>query len=287
MQVQGGGSGAASTLGQTNFNGQYTLSGLPADNCQITPRKSGDVNGAITALDAAYVQQALVGLQPLSNAQRVACDASGDGTVSAFDAALILQYLVGVIPSLPVTQKCGGDWAFIPAPSPLLPNERPIQPAMGSSCQPGSIAYSPLTTDASGQDFIAVLLGDCTGNWRPAGGASALAFSVSQTDVHLGRSLRHAEHVSVPLEVRGMETFQALTVHLHYDPSQVDAPTVRLMRRAQHAMIAVNDSIPGELVVGLASGEPIKSGTVLVLEFASNDNHPRSGGWTVDDATVE
>jgi hypothetical protein len=39
------------------------------------------------------------------------------------------------------------------------------------ACQPGTLTFDPLTQSVSGQDFRAVLFGDCTGNWQP--GASA------------------------------------------------------------------------------------------------------------------
>jgi hypothetical protein len=32
----------------------------------------------------------------------------------------------------------------------------------------GRIAFDPLVGFAADQDFIAVLFGDCTGNWMPA-----------------------------------------------------------------------------------------------------------------------
>ena len=33
-------------------------------------------------------------------------------------------------------------------------------------CERGAITFSPLTADAAGQDFQAVLIGDVTGNWQ-------------------------------------------------------------------------------------------------------------------------
>ena len=34
-------------------------------------------------------------------------------------------------------------------------------------CRMGAIAYEPLVGSATGQTFVAVLLGDVTGNWTP------------------------------------------------------------------------------------------------------------------------
>jgi len=36
----------------------------------------------------------------------------------------------------------------------------------GSTCQPGALAFPPLVSGASGEDFQAILIGDPTGNWH-------------------------------------------------------------------------------------------------------------------------
>ena len=63
---------------------------------QLTPRKLGDRGSAISALDAAYVLQHVVGMRTLDDAQQLACDVSGNGTLSALDATRILQLTVGM-----------------------------------------------------------------------------------------------------------------------------------------------------------------------------------------------
>ena len=60
----------------------------------------GDVtgNGSLSALDAAYVLQANVGLRSLTEEELQRADVTRNGTVSALDAAKILQMKVGMIP---------------------------------------------------------------------------------------------------------------------------------------------------------------------------------------------
>lgn len=56
------------------------------------------------------------------------------------------------------------DWAFLPAAA-SAPNQRIVSPFNSTAtCQRGAIAYEPLAASASGQDFVAVPYGDCTGN---------------------------------------------------------------------------------------------------------------------------
>jgi len=151
----------------TDAAGQYAFAAVANETLQLTPRKTGDVGMAVSALDATYVLQWLVGLRVLNSEQLLAADVSGNGFVSAFDASLILQYTVGLITTFPAATKCGSDWHFVPNPA-AVPNQQVVTPLLEpASCRPGSIGYNPLSQDATGQDFRAIVIGDITGNWSP------------------------------------------------------------------------------------------------------------------------
>jgi hypothetical protein len=149
----------------TASDGTYLLSDLQRGTFQIVPRKLGDLREGISSLDAAYATQSSIGFRTLSEDQRLACDVTGNGSVSSLDAAKIVQVALGVIPRLPVADLCGSDWAFVPDPLPV-PNQQVVPPEMeGGMCTDGAIRFDPLAGSVSGQDFRAVLFGDCTGNW--------------------------------------------------------------------------------------------------------------------------
>src|SRR5262249_24461099 len=57
--------GASLPQTTSGADGSYTLPGVSSGNWQIAPRKSGDRGAAITALDAAYVLEALAGHRQL------------------------------------------------------------------------------------------------------------------------------------------------------------------------------------------------------------------------------
>jgi hypothetical protein len=128
------------------------------------------VDVALSALDAVFVLESVVGTRTLTYEQKLAGDVTGNGGRSAYDAALILQYKVGLITRFPAAQTCGSDWLFVPNPS-AIPNQYLIQPELPSTtnppCQMGGIRYDPLSGTADTQDFTAILLGDVTGNWAP------------------------------------------------------------------------------------------------------------------------
>jgi hypothetical protein len=81
----------------------------------------------------------------------VAADVNQSGSISSMDAYYILQQSVGLI-ELPFP-GAGAVWRFTPP----------------------TRSYPGLASDQSGQDFVAVLLGDASGNWDAMGSPMAVA----------------------------------------------------------------------------------------------------------------
>lgn len=162
-------SGPTTASVQTDAAGQFAFTGLGGCNFRVELQKLGDQNNGVSALDAAYTLQGVAGLRALDAEQRLACDVTGSGTLSALDGTLILQQRVGLISRFPVAQACASDWLFMPTPA-AASNQQVIQPLnmAGNGCQHGAIQYAPLAGQVANQDFTALLVGDCTGNWQPA-----------------------------------------------------------------------------------------------------------------------
>lgn len=82
-----------------------------------------------------------------------------------------------MISHMPVAVTCGSDWAFYPRPgiegSPKTPHDPGWDPNSPGVCLPGRISYEPLSSAAAGQDFRALLYGDCTRNWTYGGGGGS------------------------------------------------------------------------------------------------------------------
>lgn len=125
----------------TDANGDYSLSGFGAGAYTITPSKTNQVNG-ISNLDATTVAQHVVGFIALNTTQQIAADVTGNGTITSLDAAYIAQFVVNI-----ANPGSTGTWRFI------LPNH----------------VYPNVLANSTGQDFSAILMGEVTGNWNPAG----------------------------------------------------------------------------------------------------------------------
>ncbi len=155
-------SGVQTASQTTTADGAYDFGNRPQGNYGVRPSKTGGAgDDTITAYDAALALRAANGLDSFSGAQNLACDVDRDGVVDEDDVTLLLQYRVGSVPQLPVVGHCGA-WAFVPTGS----GPEVVAPlTTGSSCETGRRQYAPLATRRVEDDFLAVLFGDCSGNW--------------------------------------------------------------------------------------------------------------------------
>ncbi|HEX8638561.1 MAG TPA: M20/M25/M40 family metallo-hydrolase, partial [Pyrinomonadaceae bacterium] len=133
-------SGSATNAVITNSSGGYSFTVNPNGNYTVTAAKSGDVKG-INSLDAARIQQHLVGLTDLSAAQLVAADTDGNGAVNSLDATRIQQYQVNI-----PAQNIIGQWKF-------LPDNR---------------QYNSINSSLSSENYAAILVGEVSGDWSSA-----------------------------------------------------------------------------------------------------------------------
>jgi hypothetical protein len=152
----------------TDVTGEFAFEDVDPGPHSLIPSKLGDYRDAVSSLDAAFALQSAVGLRTLDSMQALACDVTGNGVVSSLDAALILQFRVGLITRFPVAEICSSDWLFTPVPLAAKSQILREPQVTTSSCQLGAIAFDPLPRPVHGQGFEAVLLGDCTGNWKPS-----------------------------------------------------------------------------------------------------------------------
>jgi hypothetical protein len=270
-------SGLLGTFSATSdADGLFNVGGMSVGIWQLQPRKQGDVGRAVSALDAAYVLQAVSGMRSLDPVEEKICDVTGSGALSALDAARILQITVGEIDRLPAAELCGSDWTFIPVPVGLSA-QRLIDPLLSdTACQLGAIVYDPLLGSAVQQDFTAALLGDCTGNWGAdaAEAGAALRQTARPAEVYLGELRRRpGGRWLVPLYVDGRDAIDALDAHLGYDPAAAELESVELVGAPPSALVEYRANTSGEIAVALASGDPLTLGDrpVMMLAFCADD----------------
>jgi hypothetical protein len=138
-------SGSSTATVNTNLSGFYQLSNLPSGgNYTITPSKTGNVNG-VTDFDATLILRCVAAGAncTLSPNQRITANSDGDASVTAFDATQILRFVAANGQTANTGQV--GFWKFDPI----------------------NRSYPNLTTNQSGQNYSAFLVGDVDGDWTP------------------------------------------------------------------------------------------------------------------------
>ncbi len=131
--------GSPNLTATSRSDGTYTLGGFGSGAYTVTPSKTGGANG-ISSFDAGLIAKHVAGITPLTGNQLIVADVSGNGTLSSFDAGQIARYTVGISGF-----GASGNWRFIPM----------------------NRMYSSVNSTQANEDFIALLMGDVSGNWSP------------------------------------------------------------------------------------------------------------------------
>lgn len=259
----------------TSSGGAYAATALPLATWLIEPAKqAGFASGAISALDASYVLQHMVNSRDLTNSQQLACDVTGDGGLSALDATRIMQRALGSQVPFPAAASCGSDWLFVPNAA-SSQNQTQLQPLLdnGTTCRMGAVQFSPLAGQPSGQDFLGVVLGDCTGNWNTgSGGATSGVTRAGQpgaSNVTIGPERRKRTRLRVPFSVGGANGFNAIEARIGFDADVLLPVGVVARGAAKDAILSWATVDRGMLVIALASGKsiPTPANSVVVVEF--------------------
>ncbi|MEO8604137.1 MAG: matrixin family metalloprotease [bacterium] len=287
--------GAATRPDTTSTGGQFAFADVSAGDWTLEPAKQADIGaGSISALDAVWVLQASAGLRRLDAEHAVVCDVTGNGSVTAIDAARILQRAVGTLDRFPAATACESDFVFFPDPAPV-PYQQAVAPRLrGDVCRRGALTYAPLSGIAGAQNFRAALIGDCSGNWRPADARAAeptLAPAGTALEISPLRRVRGGRW-RLAIGLRASAEAHALTIELRYDAERLTPDFTRLL----HLDAALSESHvvqPGRFAIALASAEPLPTDgrPVLVIDFvaAAPDITARSVrpySATVDDRLV-
>ncbi len=256
--------------GTTSEDGSFQIEGTLDATWLLVADKRGDAGDAVSALDAAYILQAAAGLRQLDPVQTVACDASGNGTLSTLDAAQVLQFAVGARASLPASDACGSDWVFVPDVS----GAGAQMPHMDGACSRGLIHLDPLSGDVNEQNFIASVIGDCTGNWAPRAAAArdeaqaALRGGAPPPVARLRERATSAPYrYVVELEVGDVATLQALEAQIVYDPYAATLVEARALNAARSSLLRDQDDGSGLVSLALATGEAITPGTAPLIQL--------------------
>ncbi len=158
------------------------------------------------------------------------------------------------------------------------------------ACQRGAVSFGALAADAAGQDFRALLIGDCTGNWAPPASGTAVAGALrARTAVKVTRLQPiRGGRLQAALLLRGAGEVQSLEVVLRLDRARLRLARVRPALTARGALVSFNEVAPGSYALALASPRPIEAGArmALVLDLVPLAADAAAGGIALEDVRI-
>ncbi len=210
--------GTLSANQTTNATGAYSFAVPAGANTTVTPTKSvtSNFSAGINVGDLLAIQNHAAAVLPLTNPYQLAAgDINNNAQVDIVDYLLIQQLILGTVQHY---SNGTPDWKFIPAAY-TFPSPNPLSPPF-----PQSISHTSLAASVLNDDFVAVRMGDVTGN-APVNNAQSPA-QERQGEVFYfrlhDRALRAGETVSVPFQALGFRARQAYQLTMAFDPSALE-----------------------------------------------------------------
>lgn len=241
-------------------DGTYRLV-APLGPQELTLTKAADRSGVIDATDAVHVLEALSRMRELDSIQESACDVDGNRRLDRRDAEQILDYVLGTRSRLDVGNLCQSDWLFFPNPDRSALSAFELAAARdGCPAREPSIDAERFAT----QDFQAVLIGNCSGEWPTATPSGALT-TVDGRLATIGPPRRgRSGRMRVPINIDADAAFTAAEVRLTFDAEE-SIPRLRARHRTRHRVIRYYADDDGTLTIVIASATPHVPGTPIEL----------------------
>ncbi len=236
----------------TKTDGTYLFSDIYTGDYSSAPSKSDDLGG-LSATDASRIARYAEGLIELDAYQKIAADVTLNGDISSTDASDISRYAAGLTDSL---NTAGTNWTFVPV------------------AEDGTLSwdrkYAPLKSNEENENFVAIRLGDVTGDWEPDSpkkrkASEPAAFSVSAAKP--GTLLR------IPIVLNQDAEIEGIDVQIVFDSHVLEFADLSLDNSIleDKGYVSVSKKGAGEIRLVIFAARDIVSGAgeVAWLSFKS------------------
>ncbi len=179
--------------------------------------------------------------------EQTAADVTGNGKISGLDASRVVRYALGIMTYL---NESGNHWKFSPSPA----------------------EYLYLDSDKAGQNFLAMRLGDVSGNYMPESLSARTSSKTSEFSETSEIFTEQDDSFSVPVLLEYGASVEGIDIAADFDRNIFEMTGASLsggiFEYADYEL-TVNTAVPGKVSLMLfARSEPITgSGTVVTLNF--------------------
>jgi len=200
---------ATQTMNNTDNNGAYSFTDVATNtDYQITADKNDDYINGVSTLDIVYIQRHILGLSFLDSEYKViAADANGSESVSAADLVILRKLILGIIDELPNTES----WKFIDASQTFSNQYRPW-PFLDK------LEVYGVQTDMVGNDFVALKIGDVTGDAKPNELQTSEVRNNNKLELYaVNQVFTKGELVTVPIKLVDAEDLYGLQTTISFN----------------------------------------------------------------------
>ena len=197
----------------TDSEGNYNLIDNPNGNYISIVSKQDDLGG-LSSLDASRIARFGVGIYDFDCYEQIAADVTLNGQISATDASRVARYGTELINSLNGYDR---NWVFITEEIDNCNDWPPISFVENNY-------YEPLEADLTDEDYIAIRLGDVTGNWSQDSPSNNRELSASLPD----SIVEHNSHISIPLTISELVNLEGADIIINYNDSILQATGINI-----------------------------------------------------------
>lgn len=265
--------GTVSAAQTTGVPGTYSFAVPAGANTTVTPTKTvtSSFSAGINVGDLLAIQNHAASVLLLTNPyQWVAGDINNNGSVDIVDYLLVQQLILGTVQHY---SNGAPDWKFVPA-SYVFPSPNPLVPPF-----PQHIARTNIATSFLNDDFVAVRMGDVTGNapvnnvQNPTQDRHGEVFRIRLED----RALRTGDVISVPFRALDFMRRQAYQLTVAFDPAALELADIQPgslpgLSPANFGMAYVNEGYLTHLWVGPTPLTLADNEVLFTLVFRVREN---------------
>lgn len=259
--------------GTTDENGNYAFPHITlGEDYHLTPDKADDLGG-LSATDVSKIKRHAAGLYEFDCHEMIAADVTGDGTISGTDASRLIRYIAGYTDCL--NTACA-SWTFASEIIESCDDWPPIS-------HPSDKSYTSLNSGRENEDFVAMRLGDVSGNWTPDPGSSATRTVTRHPNPinTLELEIDPGSAVSVPIFMSQEEEIEGIDIVIEFD-KEILEPTEAIFTggilEGEDYGSEVITNVDGQvtLLIFANAGTLTGTGQIVSLEFDALGDAPVS-----------
>lgn len=259
---------------QTMTDGEYSFTISAMGTFVIEPSKNINWSNGIDIVDVSLIQRHSVGNPYVNSAyKKIAADVSGEGSITTFDAVLLNSFIASLFMDTPPPTP---SWQFVDAKQTLANDPNAFVPSFNNT-----ITLVNISSDSTGNDFIAVKTGDLggiqTADTTMFGGNSDHRFDESLKFMIEDRELKAGEQISIDLTAENFNELIAYQWILEFNPevlTYTGFDNVNLVNLGElgFGKVVINE---GKLVLTWANATEISKKTedvIFSLNFEVNQD---------------